>query len=219
MATNGDDSHAARIAAQLSLADQDDAQDLPDDEVHQRVSQAVQQAEDLEDELGLPRTGNPMDVTCHACPRHLSPVTGIGASGRDERVGVCPNCRLDGRGSTAVVTIDGDEDITDRTQKRLEQRQRKAQAQSVSSAAAFLDRDVPAGQYEVRRVEPHTVVIYLPDDIDQDARRDLSDRLQDVTKASGNRVWYVHSFPDRVRLLDATFGPDPEPAADVYAGP
>lgn len=214
-----DDSHAARIAAQLAMADQDDAQDPDEDDAHQRVAQAVQRAEDLDDELGLPRTGSPMDETCHACPRHLSPVTTIAADGRVERVGVCPNCRVRGVGSTAVVTIT-DEDISDRTQKRLSRRQRKATAQSVSAVAAFLDRDVPAGDYEVRRVTPYTCVLYLPDDIDQDTRRDLAERFRETTKTSGDRVWYIHSFPDRIRLLDTQVGEQPgRGSGRAFAGP
>lgn len=140
-----------------------------------------------------------MDYDCHACGTPLTPNSGLSAPGRRERSGLCPNCRLDGIGSATFVTVTGYG--SPRMAKRLRRRQRAASAQSTHAAAAFLDPTVPLGDYAIRRTHPKTVVITWADDVDMtfEARRSLTRRLVEAG------VWYVHSFPDRIRLVDRVF--------------
>jgi len=148
-----------------------------------------------------------MGVDCHVCETALSPNTGLGGTGYRLRSGVCPHCRVDGKGSTTVVELD--DQVADLIQKKLERAQRSASAQSTYSAAVFLDQRVPAGDYEVRRVRDVTVQVILPDDMDDDARMELTERYRDAD------VWYVQSFPDRINLVDRNFGSTDDTDADL----
>jgi hypothetical protein len=158
------------------------------------------------------------DLDCHDCQTPISPNTGIHADGWSYRGGTCPNCRF---GDAARVDVDPDA-ISDRRKQRLAQKRRSPQAQSCFQAALFLDQQVPAGRYVIRRVTAHTVQVQLPDDIDQDARHALADRYKNATKTSGERVWYVQSFPDRINLVDFQFGTQNEgekPLVTANSGP
>lgn len=140
-----------------------------------------------------------MDYDCHNCGTALTPNYGLSAPGRRERTGLCPNCRLDGIGSATFVTLTGYGSI--RTTERILKRQRTATAQSTQAAAAFLGPLEPLGDYAIRRTDPLAVTITWADDVDMGfhARRRLTQRLRAAD------VWYVQSYPDRIRLVDRTF--------------
>lgn len=144
-----------------------------------------------------------IDGGCHTCDGDLLLLGVVDQNGRIEQTGICQTCRRRGQGMATFVTVTGHG--TPGQLSRLGQRQRSATAQSTASAAAFLDGSVPAGRYQVRRVNPDVVVITWADDVDMDftPRRRLSRRLRDAG------AWYVHSFPDRIRLLDRDYKDGP----------
>lgn len=178
----------------------------PDDEAFLTVQEAAGNAKTARKALGLPRTGNPMERTCHRCHRHLSPQTGrVDGRARSERTGICPKCRLDGVGGATFVSLAQPSEISDQTMKRLSSRQRGASPQSTSDVAAFVDDMMPPGTYVARRTSSMSVVLTWDDDtiVTDQERIDLTKRMRN---APTNSRWFVQSFPDFIRLVDQQVG-------------
>lgn len=152
-----------------------------------------------------PEADTTIDESCHNCGTSLTSNTGVLMDGWRVRTGVCPDCRLDGVGSAAFVQLDPDS-VTDRVQKRL-QKDQSGNAQSVYTAAAFMDWNAPAGEYDIRRVEATRLRVALPDDVDADRQDLFAAHLRDVA----GDTWFVQSLPDQgvIYLVDRTMGQDP----------
>lgn len=170
--------------------------------------------EETDDETGADRKA--LDGRCHRCDERLTSGTGVIKEGWRVRTGTCPNCRLDGVGGAAFVTVDPDA-ITENVQRQLA-REQNGNAQTPYSAAVFLDWNAPAGEYAVRRVQETVLRIDLPDDISYQKRIWLSEHLRNVA----GDTWFVQSFPSRINLVDKRMHGEPdhdEGAIETYQGP
>lgn len=177
----------------------------PDEiDVDELVEQADEQPDaDAADDGDYTKGSTPMDYDCHRCGTPLASNWTLSAPGRHERIGLCPACRQDAVGSAAFVTHDPS-NLTDRQIDDLERRQRTAGGQSVSAAAAFIDADMPPGDYEVRRVAPKKLRVTADDAVSAVDVRRLAQRYVggpwDVT--------HIDTDSGVIELLDVALDPD-----------
>lgn len=108
---------------------------------------------------------NPDATTCPVddCDGTLSRSYSYGGPNRREQVSVCPRCHI---GAVCLLDVQGEH--RERTLKRLNRNKKKIgdgsgvmfpSPQHVSSMAAVIDGDFPAGQYRVRRVGSKTATV------------------------------------------------------------
>lgn len=131
------------------------------EDVAVREAIAQEDAQDAQEDAQGRSTPPPMDRGCCRCDGKLRPITGVLAGrGFKLRVGICPDCRIDGVGSAAFLTVQ-DDPVPDVSRSNLERKQEKGTADSPHTAAAYL-LDAPPGDYAIRRVRPTELTVEVP---------------------------------------------------------